>query len=92
MSWEEQGDVLHELLSNGVIMTCHLKRTEHLKQCLYVVLGHRSHLVEEALIHVNWDELKEVLVKEREDLGNRNGYLQNIKGATSSHMLSWISA
>ena len=69
MSWEEQGDVLHELLSNGVIMACHLKRTEHLKQCLYVVLGQRSHLVKEALIHVNWDELKEVLVKEREDLG-----------------------
>ena len=69
MSWEEQGDVLHELLSNGVIMACHLKRTEHLKQCLYVVLGQRSHLVKEALIHVNWNELKEVLVKEREDLG-----------------------
>ena len=50
-------------------MARHLKRTEHLKQCLYVVLGQRSHLVKEALIHVNWDELKEVLVKEREDLG-----------------------
>ena len=37
---------------------------------LYLGLGHRSHLVEEALIHVNWDELKEVLVKEGEDLGN----------------------
>ena len=42
MSWEEQGDVLHELLSNGVIMACHLKRTEHLKQCLHVVLGQRE--------------------------------------------------
>ena len=33
-------------------------------------LGRESHLVKEALIHVNWDELKEVLVKEGEDLGN----------------------
>ena len=60
---------------------------------LYLGLGHRSHLVEEALIHVNWDELKEVLVKEGEDLGNKECIsTKNIKGATSSHMLSWISA
>ena len=33
-------------------------------------LGRETHLVKEALIHVDWDELKEVLVKERENLGN----------------------
>ena len=31
MSWEEQGDVLHKLLSNGVIVACYLESTKHLE-------------------------------------------------------------
>jgi hypothetical protein len=54
MSWEEQGDVLHKLLSNGVIVACYLESTKH--------------LVKEALVHVNRDELEEVLVEQRKDL------------------------
>ena len=34
MSWEEEGDVLHQLLSNSVIVARHLKGTEHLVACI----------------------------------------------------------
>ena len=72
MSWEEQGDVLHKLLSNGVIVACDLKRTKHLAHtiesfpCGAICL---KHLVKEALVHVDWDKLEEVLVEQRENLG-----------------------
>ena len=71
MSWEEQGDVLHKLLPNGVIVACDLKRTKHLGRtmkifpCGAICL---NHLVKEALVHVDRDELEEVLVEQRENL------------------------
>jgi len=54
MSWEKEGDVLHELLSDSVIVACNLKGTQH--------------LIKEALVHVNWYELEEMLIKQWENL------------------------
>ena len=57
-------------------MACHLKRTKHLMVVHAIKLlpcgaaTCSNHLIEEALIHVNRDELEEVLVKQGENLGN----------------------